>query len=82
MSEYYSSLVLASLKWNKTEIKLFLASLKWKKKFIKHNLLLFISAAVNVLQTHVPHVMTFIEQIACDDEHSDTVLSAGCGLIG
>ena len=41
-----------------------------------------ISADVNALQPHVMHMMTFIEQIATDDEHTDAVLSASCGLIG
>jgi len=31
---------------------------------------------------HVPHIMTFIEQIAEDQEHPDAVVGATCGLIG
>jgi len=31
---------------------------------------------------HVPHIITFIEQIAADPEHSDAVVGATCGLIG
>jgi hypothetical protein len=40
------------------------------------------AAAVNAIQSHVPHMMAFIEQISNDDEHTDSVLSASCGLIG
>ena len=31
---------------------------------------------------HVPHIISFIEQIAVDPDHSDAVVGATCGLIG
>jgi len=40
------------------------------------------AADVNLIMPHVPHVITFIEQIAADPEHSDAVVGATCGLIG
>jgi len=40
------------------------------------------AADVNLIMPHVPHIMTFIEDIAADQEHSDAVVGATCGLIG
>jgi len=40
------------------------------------------AADVNLIMPHVPHIMTFIEQIAEDQEHPDAVVGATCGLIG
>jgi len=40
------------------------------------------AADVNLIMPHVPHIITFIEQIAADPEHSDAVVGATCGLIG
>jgi len=40
------------------------------------------AADVNLIMPHVPHIMTFIEQVAVDPEHSDVVVGATCGLIG
>jgi len=37
---------------------------------------------VNLIMPHVPHILTFIEQIAADTEPSDAVIGATCGLIG
>jgi hypothetical protein len=45
-------------------------------------MLLVITADVNLVQSHVPHIMHFIDQIAADPEHSDAVVGASCGLIG
>ena len=39
-------------------------------------------AEVSLVQAHVPHIMQFIESIALDEEHSDAVVGASCGLIG
>jgi len=40
------------------------------------------AADVNLIMPHVPHIITFVEQIAADPEHSDAVVGATCGLIG
>ena len=40
------------------------------------------SADVNLVQPHIPHMIQFIEHIAMDDDHSDGVIAASCGLIG
>jgi len=37
---------------------------------------------VNLLQSHVPHMIQFIEHIASDEDASDGVVAASCGLIG
>jgi len=41
-----------------------------------------VNADVNLVQPHVPHIMQFIEVISQDEEHSDSVVGASCGLIG
>lgn len=40
------------------------------------------SADVGLLQPHVQHMVSFIEHIALDEDHSDSNISACCGLIG
>lgn len=40
------------------------------------------SADVALLQPHVGHMISFIEHIALDEDHSDSNVSACCGLIG
>lgn len=40
------------------------------------------SADVALLQPHVGHMISFIEHIALDEDHSDSNISACCGLIG
>ncbi|XP_034302242.1 importin subunit beta-1 isoform X3 [Magallana gigas] len=40
------------------------------------------NADVNLIQPHVGHIMSFIEHIALDEDHSDENISACCGLIG
>lgn len=40
------------------------------------------SADVALLQPHVQHMISFIEHIALDEDHSDSNISACCGLIG
>ena len=37
---------------------------------------------VLLLQPHVGHMIAFIEHIALDEDHSDSCVSASCGLIG
>jgi importin subunit beta-1 len=44
--------------------------------------MLCFSADVNLIQPHVGHVMSFIEHIALDEDHSDENVAAACGLIG
>jgi len=41
-----------------------------------------INPDVNLLQPHVPHMMLFVDSIAIDNEASDAVIGATCGLIG
>ena len=41
-----------------------------------------ISADVNLLQPHVPHILSYIERIANDEDHTDSVIAATCGLLG
>lgn len=41
-----------------------------------------INQDVGLVQPHVQHIMKFIELIARDEEHSDSVVGASCGLIG
>ena len=43
---------------------------------------LFYQTDPSALQIHVPHMTKFIEHLALDDENSDAVISASCGLIG
>ena len=43
---------------------------------------IFIAADVALLQPHVGHMISFIEHIALDEDHSDSNVSACCGLIG
>lgn len=40
------------------------------------------SADVTLLQPHVQHMISFIEHIALDEDHSDSNVTACCGLIG
>lgn len=40
------------------------------------------NADVNLIQPHVGHIMSFIEHIALDEDHSDDNISACCGLTG
>jgi len=40
------------------------------------------SPEVNVIQPHVTHMLQFIEHIASDEDQSDGVIAACCGLIG
>ncbi|XP_052813839.1 importin subunit beta-1-like isoform X2 [Mya arenaria] len=40
------------------------------------------SQEVALLQNHVGHMISFIEHIALDEDHSDSNISASCGLIG
>lgn len=40
------------------------------------------SADVVLLQHNVQHMVSFIEHIALDEDHSDSNISACCGLIG
>jgi len=37
---------------------------------------------VTLLQSHVTHMISFIEHIGIDEDHSDSNISACCGLIG
>ena len=37
---------------------------------------------LNALQMHVPYMTKFMEHVSLDDENSDSVVSASCGLIG
>lgn len=41
-----------------------------------------INPDVNLLQPHVAHMISFIEHIAQDEDHSDSNIAACCGLIG
>lgn len=41
-----------------------------------------ISSDVNLLQPHVPHIISFIEHISMDEDKSDSNIAACCGLIG
>ena len=47
-----------------------------------HILYVMFPADVNLLQSHVPHMIQFIEHIASDEDASDGVVAASCGLIG
>ncbi|XP_052080886.1 importin subunit beta-1-like isoform X3 [Mytilus californianus] len=40
------------------------------------------NADVNLIQPHVGHIMSFMEHIALDEDHSDENVAAACGLIG
>merc|ERR1712012_310978 len=40
------------------------------------------SPEVNVIQPHVAHMLQFVEHIAVEDDQSDGVIAASCGLIG
>lgn len=40
------------------------------------------NADVNLLQPHVGHIISFIELVALDEDHSDDNITAACGLIG
>ena len=40
------------------------------------------TANVNIMQQHVPHIASFLENIYIDEESNDAVLASGCGLIG
>jgi len=40
------------------------------------------SPEVNVIQSHVAHMLQFVEHIAVEDDQSDGVIAASCGLIG
>lgn len=42
----------------------------------------YLTADVNLIQPHVGHIMSFIEHIALDEDHSDDNISACCGLTG
>jgi len=44
--------------------------------------LFIFTADVALLQPHVQHMISFIEHIALDEDHSDSNVSACCGLIG
>ena len=54
---------------------------KYQQTTLKSITILF-SADVTLLQTHVGHMVSFIEHIALDEDHSDSNISACCGLIG
>ncbi|GAB1607726.1 importin subunit beta-1 isoform X1 [Argonauta hians] len=41
-----------------------------------------INPDVNLIQPHVGHMISFIEHIAQDEDHSDSNVAACCGLIG
>jgi len=40
------------------------------------------TADVAIIQNHVGHMVSFIEYIALDEDHSDGNITAACGLIG
>jgi len=40
------------------------------------------TADVNLVKPFVPHMLQFISHIAVDEDHSDSVIAASCGLIG
>ena len=42
----------------------------------------YVLAEVNVIQPHVAHMLQFVEHIAVEDDQSDGVIAASCGLIG
>jgi len=41
-----------------------------------------ISTDVNLLKPHVEHMIQFMEHVGMDEDHSDAVIAASCGLIG
>ncbi|KAK2181291.1 hypothetical protein NP493_402g02041 [Ridgeia piscesae] len=41
-----------------------------------------INPDVNLVKPFVPHMLQFISHIAVDEDHSDSVIAASCGLIG
>lgn len=40
------------------------------------------TADLGLIQPHVAHMISFIEHIALDEDHSDSNIAACCGLIG
>ena len=41
-----------------------------------------VTAEIAVVKPHVPHMTQFIEHVGADDDVSDGVIAACCGLIG
>jgi len=49
------------------------------------NLVLFdvvLTAELVLVQPHIMHIITFIEVIATDQDHSESNVSSACGLVG
>ena len=43
---------------------------------------LFLTDELLLLQPHIMHIITFIEVIATDQDHSESNVSSACGLVG
>ena len=41
-----------------------------------------LTAELVLLQPHIMHIITFIEVIATDRDHSESNVSSACGLVG
>ena len=57
---------------------------KWNNKGLRFDYFFCVvfTADLSLVQPHILHIITFIEVIASDQDHSESNVASACGLIG